>query len=297
MKEKGSLMPVLALLLVTMIWGSGFVATTMAISAGTSTEWILVMRFIPGSILLLLLFFRRIRKTNRVHLIHGVVNGLMLFVAFFAQTAGQALTTVSTAAFLTSTYVIMIPFMEWILTRRRPDTRIFILSLLALLGILLLSLSDDMHLDISAGNLLILLCAVFYALEIFYLGTFCRGDDPVLLTFWQLLTVGILALCTVLVRGIPITETQFRGSVLPCLYLSVFPTTLCYFLQAWSQMRLPPAESSIIMSSEGMFGMGFSLILGLETFRWNMLFGGLLVTFSVIFVSGLPGGKKRAKKG
>jgi drug/metabolite transporter (DMT)-like permease len=51
---------------------------------------------------------------------------------------------------------------------------------------------------------------------------------------------------------------------------------------------MPPAQASVIMSAEGMFGMIFSLLLGLESFRWRMLAGGLLVTLSVILVSLAP---------
>ena len=48
-----------------------------------------------------------------------------------------------------------------------------------------------------------------------------------------------------------------------------------------------------MLSLEGFFGTLFSLLLGLETFRWNILLGGLCITASVI-LSELGGAKKES---
>ena len=58
---------------------------------------------------------------------------------------------------------------------------------------------------------------------------------------------------------------------------------MCYFLQTWAQKHVRASEAGIILSAEGLFGTLFSLLLGMETFRWSMALGGLMITASIIF--------------
>ena len=147
---------------------------------------------------------------------------------------------------------------------------------------------EDFSIRMGAGEWIVLACAVLYGLHIVYLGTVCRKDDPVQTAFWQLLAAGIGCALLIVSGGVGISSEAIRGMLVPCLFLGILSTGVCYLGQSWGQTRMPPAQASVIMSAEGMFGMIFSLLLGLESFRWRMLAGGLLVTLSVILVSLAP---------
>lgn len=293
MKSISHHLPTLALLLVTMIWGSGFIATDYAIASELPTAWIMMIRFLVGAGMLLLLFFRRVVKSSKKTILHGAGAGLILFGAFYTQTVGQGQTTVSNAAFITATNVVMIPFLLWIVTRKRPAIRVFALCLLTMLGMVLLTMQENMQLSFGTGDLLVLACALLFAAHITYLGVCTPNDDPIQIAFWQLLFAGICGVLAVVLTGAKATSVQLSAGIWPAMYLGVFSTGVCYFLQTWAQTKVSAAKAGIVLSLEGFFGTLFSLLLGLETFRWNILLGGLCITASVI-LSELGGAKKES---
>ena len=276
------------LLLVTLIWGSGFIATEYAIESGLPTAWILLIRFLVGAAMIGIGFFPRIKASPRPTIRRGLGAGVILFAAFFAQTAGQRQTAVSNAAFLTATYVVMIPFLLWLFTKKRPPVRVFLLCLMTMAGVMLLTISGDLRPTFGGGDALVLLCALLFALHITCLGLFCAGDDPVQTAFWQLFAAALCGGAMLIISPTPLTGAQLRVGILPTLYLGVFSTGVCYFLQTWAQTKLSASEAGIILSAEGMFGTGFSLLLGLEPFRWPMALGGVLITLSVCLAEARP---------
>jgi drug/metabolite transporter (DMT)-like permease len=109
MKEKTQRLATLALIAVTVIWGSGFIATQFAIDSQMPTPWIMMIRFLVGALCIFLFFRKRIAPTPKRTVLHGMVAGFILYIAFYTQTVGQGRTTISNAAFLTATNIIMIP--------------------------------------------------------------------------------------------------------------------------------------------------------------------------------------------
>lgn len=285
----------LALLLVTIIWGSGFIAVELALGSGLSVPFILMVRMLLGAALLGILFFRRVHAASRKAIQHGAVAGVLLFFAFYAQTLGQQYTTVSKTAFLTATNVVMIPFLVWLVAKKRPPAKVFALAGLTLVGVAILTLSGAQEgFALNTGDLLVLCSALIFAAHIVYLGLACRFDDAIAITFWQLLTAGVIATVAFLISGNPPTLVQLRAGLWPVLYLGVFSTCLCFYLQTHAQRHISPAKAGILLSTEGFFGSLFSVLLGLEPLRFSLVLGGLLITASVILVEvDLPWGRKK----
>lgn len=282
MKQVRRHLPVFALLLVTMIWGSGFAATEYAIRSGLPTAWIMMIRFLVGGAIIGLCFFRRVFQINKASVLHGGIAGAILFAAFYAQTTGQGKTSVSNAAFLTATNVMMIPFLLWLLRRKKPSGRILLLCLMTIAGVVLLTMQDGFRLALSRGDLIVLLCSFLFALHIAWLDIGCSQDDPIQITFCQLITAGLCGALLLLVTRAPAAMEQLQAGLLPILYLGVLSTGLCYLLQTWAQKHVRAAQAGIILSAEGLFGTLFSLLLGLEHFHWTMAIGGLLITLAVV---------------
>jgi drug/metabolite transporter (DMT)-like permease len=277
-----------ALLLTAIIWGSGFIATEYAIRSQLSAQAILAARFLMAGLAAGLLFFRKISRASRQEALHGLIAGVLLFLAFLFQTLGQAMTRVSSAAFLTASNVVMIPFLVWLLLRKRPAGKVFLLTALTLLGIGLLTLRPEEGLTLRPGDGLILLCAFFFAGHITYLGSVCREDDPAVLAFWQFLTAGCIGLAAMLLTGSTPPWEQWSAGLLPVLYLGLFSTCLCYLLQTSAQRHVPPARAGVLLSTEGLFGSLFSVALGLEPLRPAMALGGLIITLCVILMEWTP---------
>lgn len=272
---------VLALVLVTVIWGSGFIATQYAIASRMDASLIMALRFLLGALCVGAFARKRVKASDRSCIKHGCIAGLILFAAFYTQTLGQGRTSVSSAAFITASNVLMIPLIEWAIYRRRPGLRVLLLCALAMGGILLLTVDFAAGVVFSSGDWLVLSCAFLFALQIVYVGRTCNEHDPLLITFWQLLSAGAAGTLVFLLLRPEVTLAQLGGGILPVCYLAVFSTCVCYALQTWAQQYVPPAQAGVILCMEGLFGTLFSLLLGLEALRAPMVLGGALIMASV----------------
>jgi len=201
--------------------------------------------------------------------------GGVLCAAFFAQIYGQVGTSVSNSAFLTATNVVMVPFIVWLLARKRPPLKMYVLAAGTLVGIGILTLRLDGGLAIGRGDWIVLLGALLFALHISYLGTVALGVDAGLLTLLQLLTTALVSTAVLLCVDLAALRAMRWGmELLPVLYLALFSTCLCFFLQTTAQQRTSAAKAAILLSAEGLFGSVFSVLLGLEPYTWRMGLGG-----------------------
>ncbi|MBR5288318.1 MAG: DMT family transporter [Clostridia bacterium] len=276
---------VLALVLVTVIWGSGFIATEYAIASQMDASLIMALRFLLGAVCVGAFCYKQIAKCDKACIFHGCMAGVILFGAFYTQTLGQSATTVSNAAFITASNVVMIPLIEWALYRRRPGAKVLAMCLVAMGGILLLTVDFTSGLAFGAGDLLVLLCAFLFAMQIVYVGRTCNDHDPLMITFWQLLAAGAAGTVVFLLIRPEVTAAHIQHGILPVAYLAVFSTCVCYALQTWAQKNVPPAPAGVILSMEGLFGTLFSLLLGLEAFRWSIAAGGALIMIAVVVMN------------
>ena len=286
-----------ALLLVAVIWGSGFIATEYAIRSEMTTAMIMTVRFCIAALLMLPLCAGRLRTLGRRSVLLGLGAGTLLFLGFFVQTLGQSKTSVSNSAFLTATNVVMVPFLVWAISRKRPPVKIFVLALTTLFGIGLLTIRPDVGLRLNPGDLLVLLCALIFALHIAFLGLFCREIDVKALTFLQFAASGILSIGSLLFSGnLAAQLPALRAGFAPVLYLALFSTCVCYFLQTWAQQRTTPGKTGIILCCEGLFGSLFSVLLGMEPVTAGLVVGGLIIFTSVLLSEADFGFLKKGEK-
>lgn len=271
------------LLLVALVWGGGFVATDFCLEAQMPTLLILTLRFSIAAITMALFSIKEFKYLDKSTLFHGTIAGLLLFFAFYLQIIGQKSTTISTSAFLTATNVIMVPFVVWIISKNRPKIKFFFLALVTFIGITILTFDPNQGISVNIGALLILLCAVLYAIHIAYLGIVSKNLNAKLLTLLQLVTCGVISTILFFISDFSTTpKTAYIDGFLPALYLALFSTCFCYFFQTKAQQVVAPSKVGIILCTEGLFGTIFSVILGLEPFKMNILIGGLLIISSVM---------------
>ena len=268
----------LALLTAALIWGSSFIVMKDTLDHIPVFQ-LLAIRFTLGGLLLGLLFRKRLMQSGRAILGHGAICGVLLLSAYATQTYGLKTTSPGTNAFLTAVYCVMVPFMAWGLTRKRPTVYNWAAALMCITGIGLISLSGD--LTIGTGEWLTLLSGLLYALHIMALNRFGAQDDPIALTIVQFAAVAVLAwLCTLTVE---------RGAAFPApavwphlLYLTVLATAVTLVCQSVGQSLTPPSQSAILLSLESVFGALFSVLMGREQLTLPLLCGFTLVFVSVI---------------
>ncbi|WP_144512176.1 DMT family transporter [Bacillus sp. FJAT-22090] len=267
------------LLVVTaIIWGSGFVASAVALDYYSPYQ-ILAGRFLIGAIILSAVFYKKWTKVNKSTLVKGAILGIFLYLAFALQTVGLQYTTPSKNAFLTAVNVVIVPFIGFFLYKRKMDMYELSGAILAIVGVAVLSLK--LSSEINIGDLLTLGCAVGFAFHIFYTAKFVKEEDPVALTIIQMIVAAIISWIVVLTRGEASFSLETEG-MMNLLYLGVFSTTIAYLMQTVAQKYITETKAAIILSTESFWGMAFSVVILSEVMTYKMILGAILILIAII---------------
>lgn len=281
--EKGKkILAAMGLIVTTIIWGSAFVVMKNSVDV-ISPTYLLAMRFTIASAALGGVFFRQVKAIRKQDFICGSLLGLFLFISYFFQTYGLIYTTASKNAFITTLYVILVPFLHWIFNRIRPSKNNMAAAGLAVIGLALLSLEGD--LSVNTGDLLTLVCGLFFALHIVFIDRYTADHDPIALTVIQMFVSAVLCwiFAPVLEGGLDFSVIH-GGMVINILYLGIFSTMIGFLLQNVGQKFLSPNTSSILLSFESVFGLVFAVIF-LGDPVTPRLIAGCILMFAAVLLS------------
>ena len=161
----------------------------------------------------------------------------------------------------------------------------FIAAGLAVVGIGLITL--DAGFSINVGDVLTLICAVFYALQIVFFDRYVEGRDALVLIGMQFAVTGainlVLALAT---EPVPAWASLHVLDWASLAYLTVFCTTIALVLQGVGQKHLPASTAALLLSLESVFGAAFSVALGAEVLTARIV-AGFVIVFAAVVVSEL----------
>ena len=270
------------------IWGSGFVASAVALEHFTAYQ-ILAGRFLVGAIILSGIFYKKTKKIKKATLMKGMLLGAILYTAFAFQTVGLQFTTPSKNAFLTAINVVLVPFIGLLFYKRKIDLFELIGAFLAVIGVAVLSLKFST--EINIGDLLTIFCAVGFAFHIFYTAIFVQKEDPVVLTIVQMATAAAIGCVVVLMKD----ETSFpveSSGLFTLLYLGVFSTTIAYLMQTIAQKYITETKAAIILSTESLWGTLFSVLLLSELLTGRLIVGAILISAAILISETKLGFKK-----
>jgi drug/metabolite transporter (DMT)-like permease len=267
----------LILLLVAVVWGSGFVAQ------GFAARHLNALFFNAGRFLLaaLILFaFNRFRcKMDSRGLGWASLAGTLLFIASYLQQFGLNSTTVGNAAFITGLYTVLVPILLALFWRQKLGWMVWAAALLAAIGTFLLSVRGGTA--FVWGDLFELVGAVMWALHIIFVGRAVERMPVRQLALGQFLVCGVLSLLTGLLVD-PAGLSGLRTSWQAVLYSGVFPIALGFTLQALGQKFAPPADAAIILSMEAVTGALFGVFLLGESLSPLQILGCALMLSAMI---------------
>ncbi len=270
------MLPKLALFIAAFIWGSSFFI--MKDTVDVFPPYILLgIRFTIASILLGIIFFKRLRQINYDYVRKGAVIGLLLFLAYSTQTIGITETTPGKNAFLTAVYCVIVPFLFWLVDRSKPDRYNFFAALICISGIGLVALKGDF--SIGYGDAFTLLGGFLYAGHMVSVAKLGKERDPIILTILQFAFAALFSWC------IGLTFEKFPGNwetdnLIGLLYLAIFATAAALLFQNMGQKWTHPSAAAIILSLESVFGVLFSIV-----FYGEQLTGRLTIGFLMIFIA------------
>ncbi|MHC1747142.1 MAG: DMT family transporter [Cellulosilyticaceae bacterium] len=272
------------LIMIALIWGSGFIFSQMALDANLSPFVIMTIRFTIAALLLGMTCFKKIKQFSAYELKAGLITGFFLYISFAFQTIGLQYTTPSSNAFLTATNVVIVPLIYWLFYKKSPGKPLILGSILAIIGIGLLTIKKDF--SIGIGDSLSLVCAFLFAAHVVCIGHFSQKVGVEKLSFLQMGVAAILSCCSMgILEQQQLLEIQFTTKgIMAVVYLGIMSTCVAFFLQTYAQKYTSPVKTSIFLSMEALFATVFSVLLGYENFSVKMILGGLCV-FSAAIVA------------
>ena len=175
-----------------------------------------------------------------------------MMLAANAQQHGIASTTASNSAFITSLYVVFVPFLAVAFSRRRLGWPVWVGVALAGAGLVLLGVKPDF--TVNAGDPWVLVCAVLWAVHVVVVGAFSHDAEPIRFSLIQLGMTGLASLATMFAHD-GVRPEAIAAAKWALLYAAVFPVATAFTLQVIAQRKAPPTHTALILSLESVFGM------------------------------------------
>lgn len=241
----------IALVLVTMLWGSTFLIIHIAMQH-SGPLFFVGLRFTIAGAMALLLFRKHMAGITRLELGAGIAIGCALFFGYFLQTEGLRTISSSQSAFITAMYVPIVPLLQWVVLKRPPGLMSWIGVGLAFSGLILLAGPDAGSLSFSPGEVATLAGAVAIAAEIILIGLFAKRVDSRRVTAVQLLTAGLVSFALMPAMGepIPVFSWLWAGAAIGLGLASA----IIQLTMNWAQKSVSPTRATVIYAGEPVWG-------------------------------------------
>lgn len=266
-------MAIAGLLIVTAIWGSTFILVKWTVE-DLGVYYFLFLRFALASVLLVLIFHRRILVAERRTVLASLALSALMFTAFSTQTEGLRITTASNSALITGLYMVLVPIFSLIYPRTRPDPLAVAGIALALPGLILLT--QYSFTGVNAGDLIMLVCAAACAWHIILTGQFATEHSLIPLVVFQFIFVSVFSGTIALIKGEFTSEIPQIGW-LTIIVTAVFATAFAFTVQTAAQRIVSPTRTGIVFAMEAVFGALFGFLIGGEMMTHASFAGACLM--------------------
>ncbi len=289
-RGKGAFKYELLLLLVSVIWGSAFVAQQIGMEKGLGPMTFNGLRFALGCLSLIPVIIWR-KKNLKVSDREAELPykaclgaGLFLFAAAAFQQIGLQYTSSANSGFITGFYILFVPVLGMFFGHKVPKS-LWAAILVCLVGFYLLSVTGDFV--VSKGDWLTLICAALWACQILVIDHAAGKGDPVQIACLQFAVCAVLsALCGLLFEHCSLSQIKAASGAIA--YAGFMSVGIAYTLQVICQKRCPPAPASIIMSLEAVFAALAGYLVLNQTLTARALIGCFLILVGVLMVQLVP---------
>ncbi len=285
----------LALVFVTIIWGSTFVMVKNVVASYPPFSFLTIRFTLAALTLLPFVWFEQRRARSEEGMrraaeppcqvpllqraVAPLVIGLALFAGFAGQTLGLQLTTPAKAGFITGTYVVIVPLVTALLMHRRPGRNAALGVVSAMAGLALLSLHAG--LQVNPGDALVFVCAVAFAAHILLTGRFAPQYDAMSLTLGQIAVVAGLSGACALALEPRVALSQ--DVLFAAAFTGLLATAAAFGIQVVAQRFTTSTHTALIFAGESVFAALASFLLIGEVLGprqllgCGMILGGMVV--------------------
>lgn len=279
------------LLLMSMIWGSTFVAQQIGMDKGLGPMTFNGLRFTLGCLSLVPVLWWRRRYLDtagagtRLPVPGSLAAGLFLFAAASFQQVGLQYTSSANAGFITGFYILFVPLIG-IFFGHKTQWSLWAGIAVSLAGLYRLS-DPGGACALSKGDGLVLICAVLWACQILVIDHVAGKGDPIAIACLQFAVCAALSLAA----AFPFehcTLEQFKAGFGAVAYAGIMSVGIAFTLQVVCQKRCPPGPAAVIMSLEAVFAALTGYLVLDQTLTRPALAGCALILCGTLLVQLVP---------
>ena len=272
----------LLLVLITAFWGMSYFLTDLCMTGMTPMS-LNAFRFLVGFGVLAAVFWKKMWPVSRQTLKYGVLVGLALSAVYVFYAYGILYTSITNAGFICALPVVTTPIIEFIVTRKRPDKKLFLALVLCTAGLAMMTLNEQFK--PALGDILCLGVAVFYGVDLVVTDRAVHKDevDPLQMGVIQLGVVGVVTLILTLVLEKPALPPTLKiwGAA---LFLAIFCTGIAFVVQTVQQQYTTASHVGLIFTLEPVFSAIVAFTLAGERLRPIGYVGAVLMMVSLVLM-------------
>ncbi len=270
----------LILFFIAVIWAGTFVIIKITLTE-LPPFYFLTLRFLTASVLFFLIAFKKLKRTSKQEIKAGLILGILLFAGFASQTAGLVYTTASKSALITGVNLLIVPFAQYFIIKRKVGLENWIGVIAVLLGLFLLT--NPAANGFNKGDFITIICAFAWAFYIIYLDVFSRKNNLYALVLTQFIIVTVLSFIFA-VAFENINDVVFSStSILGLLYTGILATLLATFLGNKYQKDTSPIRAALIFTIEQPAAVILAIIILNDEFLALQIVGVLLMISGILF--------------
>ena len=273
---------IILLFVTAAIWGLSYSAQAKAMDTMSPLMFVF-LRYLLGTLMLVpaILFFRK--RPDKKLISGGIICGICLAGGEILQQFGLLYTSAGKAGFLTALYVIMIPVIG-VFIHKKSTWPIWCASLLSIVGTYLLCTDDSFGTIGNFGDILMLICALFFAFQFISIAKFAPGADALQLSAVQFATVAVVSGIAAPIAGETCTFSNIAQTVGPLLFCGLIAIGIACTIQIAAQKYVHPATASIILSTASVFAVLWGWLLQNERYSLINLIGCGIIFTAVVLV-------------
>ena len=267
------------LAVVALVWGTTYAVIKDTLSVVQPFS-LMMFRFVFSALILSLMYLKKFKTIKSVDLKRGVIIGIFMFLAFYFLIVSIRFTTASKFSFIVGAYVLIVPFLSWVINKTKLDRYAIVGAILATIGLAFLTMERGAVFnlwDLVAGC-----CSFFFAAHMIAIEKYSGDSDPILLTIIQFITTAVLF---IILTGV---KEGYNFTVLPEIkwtlgYLVIISTIIPFAIQNIVQRYISSTSTALILTLQSAFGSIFAVYYLDERMTKQMIIGCLLIFIAIVF--------------
>lgn len=269
----------IVLAVVALVWGTTYAVIKDTLSVVQPFS-LMMFRFGFSAFILSLMYLKKFKAIKSVDLKRGIIIGIFMFLAFYFLIVSIRFTTASKFSFIVGAYVLIVPFLSWIINKTKLDRYAIVGAILATIGLAFLTMEKGAVFnlwDLVAGC-----CSFFFAAHMIAIEKYSGDSDPILLTIIQFITTAVLF---IILTGV---KEGYNFTVLPEIkwtlgYLVIISTIIPFAIQNIVQRYISSTSTALILTLQSAFGSIFAVYYLDERMTKQMIIGCLLIFIAIVF--------------